>query len=86
MNCSKAVKSVRSDFGGPLKGLIADKILRGGFGVYTGATELNDGPLRVLPLGKFLQVVAEGNLFEQARNREGPARRKEELPNWKEME
>jgi hypothetical protein len=48
----------RREFGGPLKSLIEDRILQSGFGVYTGTVELKDGPLRVLPLRKFLMELA----------------------------
>jgi predicted AAA+ superfamily ATPase len=53
----------RSGFGGPLKGLIKDGVVRNGIGVYTGTAELKDGPLRVLPLKRFLKVLTEGTLF-----------------------
>lgn len=53
----------KSEFGGPLKGLIADGIVKKGFGLYTGAAELKDGPLRVLPLKKFLQVLSRGDVL-----------------------
>ena len=59
----KASERWRSEFGGPLKGLIADKVIRSGFGVYTGTAELKDGPLRVLPLRGFLEALAKGDVF-----------------------
>ena len=59
----KASERWRSEFGGPLKGLLAEGIVQTGFGVYTGAVELKDGPLRVLPLPQFLKLLAKGDLF-----------------------
>ncbi len=53
----------RSEFGVPLKGLLAGGIVQAGFGVYTGTLELKDGPLRVLPLRQFFKALAKGNLF-----------------------
>ena len=35
-----------------------------GFGVYTGGVELKDGPLRVLPVKKFLAELARGNVLQ----------------------
>ena len=51
------------DFGAPLKSLVADGIVQPGFGVYTGGAELKDGPLRVLPLTKFLKELATGYIL-----------------------
>jgi hypothetical protein len=31
--------------------------------VYTGATELKDGPVRVLPLARFLAALASGKVL-----------------------
>ncbi|MCX8091939.1 MAG: DUF4143 domain-containing protein [Verrucomicrobiae bacterium] len=59
----KASPTWRPEFGAPLKGLIAQRIVKKGFGVYTGTAELKDGPLRVLPLKRFLQVLAEGEVL-----------------------
>ena len=59
----KAAAQWRREFGSPLKGLIADGIVQSGFGVYTGTVELKDGPLRVLPLGKFLKELTAGNVL-----------------------
>jgi predicted AAA+ superfamily ATPase len=59
----KAAPVWRREFGGPLQGLLAERILTAGFGVYLGDAELKDGALRVLPLKRFLQVVAQGGLF-----------------------
>jgi predicted AAA+ superfamily ATPase len=59
----KAATQWRREFGGPLKSLIEDRIVQAGFGVYTGTVELKDGPLRVLPLRKFLTELAAGNVL-----------------------
>ena len=59
----KASATWRREFGGPLKTLVADKIVGAGFGVYTGTVELKDGPLRVLPLKAFLRELAAGRVL-----------------------
>lgn len=59
----KAAPAWRPEFGGPLKGLIADRIVKKGFGVYTGTAELRDGPLWVLPLKRFFKALAEGDVL-----------------------
>jgi predicted AAA+ superfamily ATPase len=60
----KAAARWRRDFGGPLKSLIEDRVVQSGFGVYTGTVELKDGPLRVLPVKKFLTELARGNVLD----------------------
>lgn len=59
----KAAKRWRAGFGSPLKDLLHDGVVASGFGVYTGATELKDGPLTVLPLKRFLGKLAAGDFF-----------------------
>ena len=59
----KSSTTWRREFGGALKALIADGIVRTGFGVYTGTAELKDGPLRVLPLKAFLRELSKGNVL-----------------------
>lgn len=59
----KASQRWRSEFGAPLKGLLTEGIVQTGFGVYTGTVELKDGLLRVLPLPRFLKLLAKGDLF-----------------------
>ncbi len=59
----KASERWRPEFGGPLKGLLAEGIVQAGFGIYTGSVELKDGPLSVLPLNQFLMALANGSLF-----------------------
>jgi predicted AAA+ superfamily ATPase len=57
----KAATEWRREFGGPLKSLIEDSFVQSGFGIYTGAVEC--GPLRVLPLRKFLTELAAWNVL-----------------------
>ncbi len=59
----KASGAWKREFGGPLKGLIADGVVTKRFGVYTGTAELKDGPLRVLPVPVFLDEVAAGRVL-----------------------
>jgi predicted AAA+ superfamily ATPase len=59
----KSSTTWRREFGGPLKALIADGVVRAGFGVYTGTAELKDGPLRVLPLKTFLRELSSGRVL-----------------------
>lgn len=59
----KSSTTWRREFGGALKSLVRDRIVHAGYGVYTGAAELKDGPLRVLPLKKFLQELAAGHVL-----------------------
>lgn len=59
----KAAAKWRREFGGPLKSLVEDGVVQSGFGVYTGTTELKDGPLRVLPVRTFLAALARGDVF-----------------------
>jgi predicted AAA+ superfamily ATPase len=59
----KSSPTWRREFGGPLKALIADGVVRAGFGVYTGSVELKDGPLRVLPLKTFLRELSRGSVL-----------------------
>ena len=53
----------RREFGGPLKSLVADRVVQAGYGVYTGTAELKDGPLRVLPLSRFLRALSTGHVL-----------------------
>lgn len=59
----KAAAKWRREFGGPLKSLVEVGVVQSGFGVYTGTTELKDGPLRVLPVRTFLAALARGDVF-----------------------
>ena len=53
--------------GTPLKSLMAEGIIEAGFGIYTGTEELRDGPLRVMPLKRFFEVLASGQVFSAER-------------------
>ena len=59
----KAASQWRREYGTALKSLVEDRILQSGFGVYTGTTELKDGPIRVLPLRKFVKELAAGYIL-----------------------
>lgn len=59
----KASATWRPEFGAPLKGLVADGVVKSGFAIYTGTAELKDGPLRVLPLKRFLKELHAGNVL-----------------------
>lgn len=59
----KASPRWRPEHGAALKALVEEKVVQRGFGVYLGDLELRDGPLRVLPLRRFLALVAEGEIF-----------------------
>ncbi len=74
---SKLVTRIpRTEFGGSLKNLIANRILKTGYGVYTGTAALKDGPLRVLPLKPFLKALAAGDVLAGA----APPRREHDCP------
>jgi len=59
----KSSPTWRREFGGPLKSMVTDGVVGRGFGVYTGAAELKDGPVRVLPLTRFLRELASGRVL-----------------------
>ena len=59
----KSSPTWRREFGGPLKSLVADRVVQAGYGVYTGTAELKDGPVRVLPLLRFLKQLASGHVL-----------------------
>ena len=59
----KSSPTWRREFGGTLKSMVGERVVRAGFGVYTGTTELKDGPLRVLPLLKFLKALWSGHVL-----------------------
>lgn len=60
----KASITWRAEFGAALKGLVSDGVVKHAFGVYTGLKELKDGPLRVLPLKKFLKELNAGGVLD----------------------
>jgi len=59
----KASAIWRRDYSAPLISLIDAGALRTGYGVYTGMTELKDGPVRVLPLRRFLAELSSGEVL-----------------------
>jgi uncharacterized protein len=56
----------RPDFGGSLKEMVASGVVERGFGVYLGDAPLMDGPVRVLPLRRFLETLYAGKLLGAA--------------------
>lgn len=60
----KAATTWRGEYGATTKALIADGVLSGGHGVYTGSAELKDGPLRVWPLKHFLRELTGGGILD----------------------
>ncbi len=63
----KAAATWRNEYGSPLKSLIAQGNLQAGYGVYTGNTELKDGPLWIFPLKRFLKELASGSVLTAGR-------------------
>lgn len=59
----KAATRWKSEYGHALKTLIAAGNIHAGYAVYTGADELKDGPLRVLPLKRFLKALTAGTVI-----------------------
>lgn len=59
----KAATTWRNEFGASLKALIALGRLQAGYGTYLGAAELEDGPLRVFPLKRFLKELVSGHVL-----------------------
>ncbi len=59
----KASTTWKSNYGSSLKMLMADGSLQAGYGIYTGETELKDGPLRIFPLKTFFKELAAGNIL-----------------------
>jgi hypothetical protein len=59
----KAAASWRGEYGTTIKTPIAEGVLTGGHGVYTGPVELKDGPLRIWPLQRFLEELTVGRVL-----------------------
>ncbi|MBM2828751.1 MAG: ATPase [Actinobacteria bacterium] len=59
----KAATRWKKEYGVALKSLITGGNINAGFGVYAGAEELKDGPLRVFPLKRFFVELTEGRLL-----------------------
>jgi predicted AAA+ superfamily ATPase len=56
----KAAATWRKEYGAAFKSLIDAGALQTGYGVYTGKLQLKDGPVRILPLSRFLGELASG--------------------------
>ena len=59
----KASTSWRGEYGNAIKLLVDDGTLAAGYGVYTGATELKDGSLRIWPLQRFFRELTDGRIL-----------------------
>jgi len=59
----KAAAIWRNEYGASLKSLINAGALQAGYGVYTGTAELKDGPIRILPLSRFLGELSSGSVL-----------------------
>lgn len=59
----KAAERWRREDGAALRELITAGRLRRAFGVYRGRTELRDGEVSVLPIGRFLERLAAGEVL-----------------------
>jgi uncharacterized protein len=62
----KAAATWRREYGTPLKSLIDASAVQEGYGVYTGTSEMNDGPVRVMPLSRFLERLSAGEILGRA--------------------
>jgi predicted AAA+ superfamily ATPase len=63
----KAAVTWRNEYGASLKSLMAQRSLQAAYGVYTGDRELKDGPIRVLPIKRFLKELASANILTPGR-------------------
>jgi predicted AAA+ superfamily ATPase len=59
----KSASAWRSEWSRPLAEMAGRKILSRGVGVYLGAQELQDGPIRVLPFAAMARRLASGELL-----------------------
>jgi predicted AAA+ superfamily ATPase len=62
----KAAATWRREYGTPLKSLIDASAVQEGYGIYTGTSEMKDGPVRVMPLYRFLGLLASGEVLGRA--------------------
>jgi predicted AAA+ superfamily ATPase len=65
----KASAIWRNEYSASLKSLIGAGALQTGYGVYTGTAELKDGPVRVLPLSRFLGELSSGTVLVGEKSR-----------------
>lgn len=63
----KAATTWRNEYSAPLKSLMAQGSLQAAHGVYLGTAELRDGPIRVLPIGRFFKELASGSVLTPGR-------------------
>jgi predicted AAA+ superfamily ATPase len=59
----KAAAVWRGEYSAPLKTLVDAGAVQAAYGVYAGSVELQDGPVRVLPLSRFLEALASGKVL-----------------------
>ena len=59
----KAATLWRTEYGSSLKALVSEGRLKAGYGIYLGASELKDGPIRVFPMKPFLKELTSGNIL-----------------------
>ncbi len=59
----KASRNWRPEYGAVLKALTDEGRLTAAHGVYTGTSELKDGPLRIWPVRRFFERVAAGDII-----------------------
>lgn len=63
----KAATTWRTEYGAPLKALVAQGALQAAYGAYLGTVELKDGALRIFPLRRFLKELASGHVLVAGR-------------------
>jgi predicted AAA+ superfamily ATPase len=59
----KASARWRPEYGAALASLLEEGVLTAAHGIYTGAVELMDGPIRVWPLHRFFGELASGGIL-----------------------
>lgn len=59
----KCATNWRGEFGASLRALLETKSIQSGFVVYLGNLELKDGPVRALPVRKFLELLSAGEIL-----------------------
>lgn len=59
----KSAAGWRGQWGSPLRELVGKGAVRRAFGIYLGADELADGPVRVLPFETFTRLLGRGELI-----------------------
>jgi hypothetical protein len=59
----KAAATWRGEYGAALKGLIDQRALKAGHGVYTGSAKLKDRPLHIWPIVWLLRALTTGDIL-----------------------